>query len=150
MTIKQYAVKEGVSPQAVYQRLKNNKIRVDSLTEKGSGDITGEGIVILDKLFNPENRQIKPAKDEKIEALEQQVSELRAKLSSKEECIKRLEEQAASLKEDKDYFKQALDKAQSNFSELKALMPGAQASPAGDRKLTWRERFSGKISSSKG
>lgn len=150
MTIKQYAEKAGVSPQAVYQRLKKNKIRVDSLTEKGSGELSGEGIVILNKLFDPENRQIKPAKDEKIEALEQKVAELRAELSTKEERIKHLEEQAESLKEDKAFFKQAFEKEQNNFTELKALMPGAQASPAGSRKLTWRERFSGKISSSKG
>lgn len=150
MTIKQYAQEAGISPQAVYQRLKKNKIKVESLTEKGSGEITGEGLVILNKLFDPENRQIKPAKDEKIEALEQKISELLAELSSKDQRIKSLEEQAETLKEDKAYFKQALEKEQNNLSEIKALLPGAQASPAGGRKLTWRERFSGKISSSKG
>ena len=149
MTIKQYAEKAGVSPQAVYQRLKKNKIKVDSLTEKGSGELSGEGMAILNKLFDPENRQIKPAKDEKIEALEQQISELRAQLSSKDERIKSLEEQNKGLQDDKDYFKQALDKSQNNLSEIKALLPGAaQASPAGDRKLTWRERFTGKVKSS--
>ena len=151
MTIKQYAQETGISPQAVYQRLKKNKIKVESLTEKGSGEITGEGMAILNKLFDPENRQTKPAKDEKIEALEQQITELRAQLSSKDERIKSLEEKAKGLQEDKDYFKQALDKSQNNLSEIKALLPGAQASPAGSRKLTWRERFTGKVNpSSKG
>ena len=78
MTIKQYAEQLGISPQAVYQRLKKNKVKIESLTEKGTGELTGEGTIILDKLFNPENRQIKPAKDERIEALEQQIAELRA------------------------------------------------------------------------
>lgn len=145
MTIKQYAQEAGVSPQAVYQRLKKNKIKVESLTEKGSGELSGEGLVILNKLFDPENRQTKPAKDEKIEALEQRITDLLAQLSSKDERIKGLEEQNETLKEDKAYFKQALEKEQSNLSEIKALLPGAQASPAGDRKLTWKERFTGKI-----
>ena len=148
MTIKQYAKQAGVSPQAVYQRLKNNKIKIDSITERGSGELTGEGTAILNKLFNPENRQIKPIKDERIEALEKQLSELRAQLSSKDERIKSLEEQAASLKEDKEYFKQALEKEQTNLSEIKALLPGPGKPAAADRKLTWRERFTGKVNSS--
>jgi peptidoglycan hydrolase CwlO-like protein len=152
MTIKQYAAKAGVSPQAVYQRLKKNKIRVESLTEKGSGELSGEGIVILDKLFDPENRPTKPPKDEMIETLEQKVAELRAELSSKEERIKHLEEQAESLKEDKAFFKQAFEKEQNNFAELKNLLPGpGQTATAGGRKLTWRERITGKVNpSSKG
>lgn len=147
MTIKQYAGRVGISPQAVYQRLKTHKIKIESLTEKGTGELTGEGTVILNKLFDPENRQIKPIKDERIEALEQQITELRAELSSKAERVKSLEEQAASLKEDKEYFKQALDKAQNNLSEIKALLPGPGEKPAAPepRRLTWRERFTGKI-----
>lgn len=144
MTIKQYAEQLGISPQAVYQRLKKNRIKIESLTEKGTGELTGEGTVILNKLFDPENRQTKPAKDERIEALEQQIAELRAELSSKAERVKSLEEQAASLKEDKEYFKQALDKAQNNLSEIKALLPGPEKKPGTSRKLTWRERFTGK------
>jgi len=144
MTIKQYADQQGVSPQAVYQRLKKNKIKVESLTEKGTGELTGEGTVILDKLFAAENRQIKPTKDGLIEELNKQITELRAQLSSKEERIKSLEAEVESLKSDKEYFKQALDKAQNNFSDIKALLPGA----GGDqRKLSWRERISGRLGS---
>ena len=146
MTIKQYAEKQGISPQAVYQRLKKNKIKVESLTEKGTGELTGEGIVILDKLFDPENRQTKPAKDEKIEAMQQQISDLLAQLSSKDEQIKGLEKENAGLKEDKDYFKQALEKEQNNLSEIKALLPGPGQPAAAEqpRKLTWKERFTGR------
>lgn len=150
MTIKQYAEQLGISPQAVYQRLKKNNVKIESLTEKGTGELTGEGTIILNKLFDPENRQTKPAKDERIEALEQQIAELRAELSSKTERVKSLEEQAASLKEDKDYFKQALDKAQNNLSEIKALLPGPDEKPGTGRKLTWRERISGRMSGNKG
>jgi len=151
MTIKEFAKQEGISTQAVYQRLKKNKIRMEAVTEKGTGEITGEGQAILERLFDPKNRQTKPAKDERIEALEQQIAELRAELATKAERVKSLEEQAANLKEDKEYFKQALDKAQNNLSEIKALLPGPDEKPGTGRKLTWRERFTGKIgSSSKG
>ena len=143
MTIKQYAEEKGISPQAVYQRLKKNKIKVESITEKGTGELTGEGTVILDKLFSAENRQIKPIKDEKIEALEKQLSEARAQLSSKDELIKSLEKERDSLKEDKDYFKQALNQAQTNLSDIKALLPGPAAA-ASSEKLTWKERFTGR------
>ena len=156
MTIKEYAAQHKISPQAVYQRVKKNKIKVEALTEKGSGELTAEGIVILDKLFDPENRQTKPAKDERIEALEQQLLEARALLSSKEEQIKSLERERDSLKEDKNYFKQALYQAQTNLSDIKALLPGpgqpaTEKAPEAGRRLTFRERLSGRLgSSSKG
>ena len=156
MTIKKFAAQQGVSPQAVYQRLKTNKIKVETITEKGTGELTGEGLVILIKLFDPENRQIKPIKDERIEALEQQLAEARAQISSKEEQIKSLEKERDSLKDDKEYFKQALTQAQTNLSDIKALLPGpnqptAEKNPEPRRKLTLRERFTGRLdSSSKG
>ena len=161
MTIKQYAQKAGVSPQAVYQRLKKNKIKVESLTEKGTGELSGEGIVILDKLFDPENRPTKPPKDEMIEALEQQIEALRVIVSTKEERLKSLEAEAAALREDKEYFKQALDKSQNNLAAIKNLLAGPEQpkpeqpkqepAAAESRKLTWRERITGKVNpSSKG
>ena len=156
MTIKKFAAQQGVSPQAVYQRLKTNKIKVETITEKGTGELTGEGLVILIKLFDPENRQIKPIKDERIEALEQQLADARAQLSSKDEQIKSLEKERESLKEDKEYFKQALTQAQTNLSDIKALLPGpsqatTEKAPEPRRKLTLRERFTGRLdSSSKG
>jgi archaellum component FlaC len=142
MTIKQYAEQKGISPQAVYQRLKKNKVKVESLTEKGTGEITGEGMVILDKLFSSENRQIKPIKDDLIEEQNKQLSTLREEKASLLETVKRLEAEVSSLKEDKDYFKQALEKEQNNLSEIKALLPGKPA--ASSDRLTWKERLTGR------
>lgn len=144
MTIKQYAEQQGISPQAVYQRLKKNKIKVESLTEKGSGELTGEGTVILDKLFSPENRQIKPIKDEKIEALEKQIADLRTEVSSKDELIKSLERMYASIQDERDFLRKALDKAQEIQADTLKRLPGEGQTVKG-RKLTWRERFTGKV-----
>lgn len=146
MTIKQYAAEHKVSPQAVYQRLKKNKIRVETLTENGSGELTGEGIVILDKLFNPENRAIKPLKDEKIEALEALLAAIKADNLVLQEKVDSLTQRAEELAKDKDYFKQLLDNSQNTVVTLQALLPGeTEKNKDSQRKLTWRERFTGKI-----
>lgn len=147
MTIKQYAEQKKISPQAVYQRLKKNKIKVESLTEKGTGEISGEGMVILDKLFSPENRQIKPAKDDLIEELNKQLSTLREEKAALLERVKQLEAEVSTVKEDRDFLRKTLEREQSNFTEIKNLLPGAGAAAGDQRKLSWRERFTGRLGS---
>ena len=146
MTIKEYAAEQGITPQSVYQRLKKNKIRIESLTEKGTGEITAEGLAVLSKLYDPENRQTKPPKDELIEELNKQVSTLRLEKAELLERVKALEAENAKLSEDKDKLFKALDKEQDNVAEIKKLLPGAgqSAAPAEPIKLTWKERFSGR------
>lgn len=150
MTIKQYAAEHGVSPQAVYQRLKKNKIRVETLTENGSGEITGEGMVVLDKLFSPENRALKPLKDEKIEALEAQLSTLKEIKARLEESNEQLTQRVEELKKDKETWAQAYLKQQEiNLTLTKALPAPKEEEkqePAQPRRLTWRERFTGRTS----
>ena len=62
MTIKQKAEELGVSPQAVYQRLKRNNVDVSSLTDKETKELTGEGEIIISKLFSSETQPIKTIK----------------------------------------------------------------------------------------
>jgi molecular chaperone GrpE (heat shock protein) len=144
MTIKQYAAEHKVSPQAVYQRLKKNKIRVETLTENGSGELTGEGIVILDKLFNPENRAIKPLKDEKIEALEAQLAAIKADNEAKQAKIDLLTQRAEELKQDKENYFQALLKSQDALADHIKRLGEGKPSGGGSERLTWRERFTGR------
>ena len=147
MTIKEYAANKKVSPQAVYQRLKKNKIKVESLTEKGSGEISGEGMAILDKLFSSENRQIKPAKDDLIEELNKQLSTLRQENAALIEKAKAAEERADFFKAQQVETNEALQKALDIQQQtLNKFLPAAGQTTAGDqRKLTWRERFTGRI-----
>ena len=153
MTIKQYAAQHKVSPQAVYQRLKTHKIRVESLTENGTGQLTGEGIVVLDKLFNPENRAIKPLKDEKIDALEEQIATLKAAKEALQTSVDLLTQRVEELKQDKDNYFQALIKSQDALADqIKRLGEGNPSGRSSER-LTWRERITGRRnpgSSSKG
>jgi predicted DNA-binding protein YlxM (UPF0122 family) len=51
MTIKQMADKLGVSPQAIYQKLKKNGVEVYKLTDKKTKELTAEAEVIINKLF---------------------------------------------------------------------------------------------------
>ena len=73
MTIKQMATKLGVSPQAIYQKLKKNNIEVYSLTDKKTKDLTGEGEVIITKLFSSDPAEIKPSKQTVIDGLQEQL-----------------------------------------------------------------------------
>lgn len=151
MTIKQAAEKYSISPQAVYQRLKKRGINVNTLMDKETQELTPEGEMILDKLFDKKQAPLKANSTAYADELRSQLAQLRIELSTKEEKIKSLEKETESLKSDRDYLRSALDKAQDNYSETIKRLPGAgQTAAAGDRKLTWRERFSGKISSSKG
>lgn len=145
MTIKQYAVDHKVSPQAVYQRLKKNKIRVETLTENGSGELTGEGIVILDKLFDPENKAIKPLKDEKIDALEAQIAAIKAEKESLQTRVDLLTQRVEELKQDKDNYFQALLKSQDALADQIKRLGEGNPSGRSHERLTWRERITGWI-----
>ena len=139
MTIKQMAAELKVSPQAVYQKLRNNEIDVKTLTTGKNRDLTSEGEYIVRQLFSEDTPQ--PVKKDQQAEIEKEVVELRKQVAELLEKNKELKESNESLREDKEYFKKALDKAQDNLSEFKALLPG----PTQPRRLTWRERFSGKI-----
>lgn len=140
MTIKQYAEEHGVSTQAVYQRLKKNKIQVETLTEKGTGELTGEGTVILDKLYAHESKPSKPTKDEQVETLTKQLSTIRQENVELIEKVKRLEAEVDSLKQDKAYLAKALEREQLNFTQL-LPGPGQTSDPV---RLTWKERLTGR------
>ena len=146
MTIKQYAAEHKISPQAVYQRLKKNKIRVETLTENGTGELTGEGIIVLDKLFDPENKAIKPLKDERIEALEEQLAAFKAENAALQERVDSLTKRAEELKNDKDLISKALEREQENYSTLLKYLPapGQTATGGGSERLTWKERLTGR------
>ena len=152
MTIKEFAKEQGISTQAVYQRLKKNKIRVEAVTEKGTGEITGEGQTILERLFDPENRQTKPPKDEQIDAMADIISELRAEVAKKDERIANLQSDCEKAREETDRWIKAFIKEQELSLSLLKSLPAPEKEPKKEEKpaptqpqrLTWRERLTGK------
>ena len=144
MTIKQMADKLGVSPQAIYQKLKKNGVEVYKLTDKKTKELTGEGEVIITKLFSADPAEIKPSKQSVIDGLQEQVQSLRTENAVLVERVKSLEEQVSTLTTDKDNLQKALDKAQDLHQRTLAALPAPGQTVQRDR-LTWKERFTGKI-----
>jgi len=151
MTIKEAAAKYNVSPQAIYQRLKKKKVFVESITNKGTGELTPEGEMILDNLFNPEKQPIKANSRAYANEQENTIKELRAQIAELVEQKKAAEERAEFFKaqqaETNEALKKALDIQQQTLNRLLPAPAEQPAAAAGDRKLTWRERFSGRLGS---
>lgn len=120
MKVKEFAESQGVSAQAVYQRLKSLKSKtgkpLSTYIEPKTNELTGEGFSILQKLYS-EKQQIKQIKTKPledtvtelrltIETLETRCKALQAQVDLKDKDIKRLEDQISDLKNDKQFLKQ--------------------------------------------
>jgi len=149
MTIKQAAAKYQVSPQAVYQRLKKKKIFVESLTDKETGELSPEGEMIIDNLFNKDKQPIKANSRAYAEEQEQTIKELHRQIAELVEKNKALEDQLkfykAQLESTNTQLEKALDLQQQTISRL--LPAPSQPEATGERKLSWRERFTGRLGS---
>ena len=143
MTIKQMAVKLGVSPQAIYQKLKKNGVEVYKLTDKKTKELTAEAEVIIDKLFSGDPAEIKPNKQSVIDGLQEQVQSLRTENAVLVERVKALEAENSTLKADKESITKALETAQALHQQTLAFLPAAGQTVQGD-KLTWKERLTGR------
>ena len=149
MTVKQMAAKHNVSPQAIYQRLKKHGTNITALMDKETQELTPEGEMIIDNLFDKKNAPFKANTIAYAEEQKKQITELNIEISTLNVKIAALEEEIASLKDDRDYLRSALSKAQDNQTDiLKRLTEPAQAPAAGaQRRLSWRERFTGRLDS---
>ena len=144
MTIKQMADKLGVTPQAIYQRLKKNGVQISTLIDRETKELTGEAEVIIGKLYGPDQSEIKPTKQSVIDALNEQVQTLRTEKAVLLERIKSLEESVSSLKSDKESLTTALDKAQELHKQTITLLPAPGQVSQTSEKLTWKERLTGR------
>lgn len=150
MTIKQAAAKYQVSPQAIYQRLKKKKIFVESLTDKETGELTPDGELVIDSLFNKDKQPIKANSRAYAEEQEQTIKELHRQIAELVEQKKAAEERAEFFKAQQAETNEALQKALDLQQQtLNRLLPApGQTTAAGDqRKLSWRERFTGRLGS---
>ena len=144
MTIKQKADELGVSPQAVYQRLKKNGIAVYKLSDPKTKELTADGEIVISKLFSQPNEDFKPTKQAIVDELNQQLSKLREDNAGLIEKVAAQAEEIRQLKADKESLTKALDKAQDLHQQtLNRLLPAAGQTVQNDR-LTWRERLTGR------
>ena len=86
MKIKEYAAQEGVTVQALYQRLKTRGIKPDSLKDQETGELTQDGIIVLDRVF----------KEKQAPAVER-LQTLQDELNKKERHIETLEHEKEIL-----------------------------------------------------
>ena len=143
MTIKQMADKLGVSPQAVYQKLKKNGVEVYKLTDKKTKELTGEAEVIISKLFSEDPGEIKPSKQKVVESLQEQIQQLRTENAVLIEKVKALEDKVSTLSTDKETLNKALETAQLLHTQTLALLP-APGQTVQRERLTWKERLTGR------
>lgn len=123
MTIKEAATLYGISPQAVYQRLKAKGYDVKQLKTK-SGDLTPEGESLMEDLFDRASvtgeGEVEAKKDQgKTEdSLYIEVEKLKIEVES-------LKKQVENLKEERDYLRKALDQSQQLQAMSMRMLPPA-------------------------
>ncbi len=130
MTIKEAAAQHGVSTQAIYKRLNQQGVKLSTLKNPDTGELTADGEAVINKLFN----QPKPAgnnqlKDE-INKLSTEVAELKAQNEA-------LRERVRDLEADKAYL-------QGQNTELLTRIPPALPAPGQTEKRGFFSRLFGK------
>ena len=112
MTISDFSKAAGLTPQAIYKRLKENGISLSAIREQDGKTLTGEGLSTLAALFKvkpidnltPETfsgiEKKAAAIEKKLEALEDEnaqlkltLTELRATAAAKDQLIENLQSQ---------------------------------------------------------
>ena len=155
MTIKQIAKELNVSPQAVYQRLQARKIDVKTLTHPVTKELTSDGEFVIRSMYEQDNKQALTEKQSRQDD-QKELEELRKQVASLIEKNSSLEKRIDELIDQRDSYKEVMLSSQRVQEQMiNRFLPEpkpAEEKPASTepRRLTWRERFSGKTSSSKG
>lgn len=124
MTIKQAAEKYGISVQAIYSRLKKNDIKLETLKDADTGELTADAMAVLDKLFDKENREKRENFNSTIERLQGEVNRLDKENAGLVEKIKQLETVNAELKQERERLLTIAQQAQElHKAALDRLLP---------------------------
>lgn len=149
MTIKELADRLGVSSQSVYKRLKNHGVKLDTLRNKATGEITADGLQVVARVFDldlsgetpppetttkPETEVEKPVKSE-VEKLKIEVERLKSEVEKLTTLNSTMVEKVEMLASERDTLKQELIMAnQLHFLALQripALPAAGETSRAG-------------------
>ena len=124
MTIKQAAEKYGISVQAIYSRLKKNGIKLETLKDADTGELTDDAMAVLDKLFDKENREKRENFNSTIERLQGDLNRLDKENANLIEKIKTLEAANAELKAERERLLTIAQQAQElHKAALERLLP---------------------------
>ena len=154
MTIKQLAKELNVSPQAVYQRLQSRKIDVKTLTHPVTKELTSDGEFVIRSMYDQENKQALTEKQSRQEE-QKELEELRKQVASLIEKNSTLEKRVEEVVGEREAFREAMQTAQRMQEQmLNRFLPEPQPKEKAEgekkstaekpRKLTWKERFTGR------
>ena len=151
MTIKQLAKELNVSPQAIYQRLQARKIDVKTLTHPVTKELTSDGEFVIRSMYEQDSKQPLTEKQSRQDD-KKELEELRKQVASLIEKNTSLEKRVGEVVGEREAFREAMQTAQRMQEQmLNRFLPAPQpeeekpAAAAGGRKLSWRERFIGRI-----
>ena len=155
MTIKQLAKELKVSPQAIYQRLQARKIDVKTLTHPVTKELTSDGEFVIRSMYEQDSKQPLTEKQSRQDD-KKELEELRKQVASLIEKNTSLEKRVEEVVGEREAFREAMQTAQRMQEQmLNRFLPAPQpeeekpAAAAGSRKLSWRERISGRIDQKK-
>lgn len=160
MTIKQFAKEQGITTQAVYQRIKAAGIELSRIKDGKTAELTAEGLQIVRKLFtkNESNNgakiaeykltianlqtQIEKLKEEKaaaeaaLEAEKQSAEKWRKQAEQQAEAVRMAQEIAAKMQT-------ALEREQQTAQQAQALQMASIKALESPRISLW-QRITGK------
>lgn len=149
MTIKELADRLGVSSQSVYKRLKNHGVKLETLKDKATGEITAEGLQVVARVFNmdltseqtqPETAtetetRVESPVDSEVERLKKEVERLTTEVEKLNNINSTMVEKVQTLESERDYLRNALQAQQQlqamTLQRLPALPAAGQTSRAG-------------------
>ena len=115
MTIKEAATKYGVSTQAIYKRLNQHGVKLATLKNPDTGELTADGEAVITQLFN----QPKPAGHNQLKDEITRLSTELAKLTTENEALKA---RVHELETERDWLR-------GQQSELLSRIPAALPAP---------------------
>lgn len=143
MTLKEYADNRGISPQAVYKRLKQRQINPSELKLENSRQLSEKGIQILNEVFNQIVNKSTSQPVNQLSVDESELNRLKDELNASRTEIEQLRRQISSLTEVADQankradgLQEALYREQHNL-ELQLL---ALAAPKKKRFRWWWQK----------
>ena len=114
MTIKEAAEKYSISPQAIYQRLKKQKIPIESLKNKETGDLTPDALGIIENLFGESSAQFNQQKT----SLQEELTKQKALIQSLEHERDLLRVRLEAAERERDAALNTLDQERALFTRL--------------------------------
>lgn len=156
VTVKEFAQEIGISPAAVYKRIKSNGIKLDTIKDPHTGELTQEGIERLRALFGGIQPELSTELSTQVERLTTKLTELSTKLTALETELTGtkaeldsakaenalLREREKLLTDERDYLRKSLDQEQQLQAITLTKIPAPPALPAPEAAgLPWYKRL---------